>query len=121
MDLFLDMWYDFSTNTEERNAWVNEMDRLNGPYSNPVSLEVLSDPFWQEPSSFYGGQSFRKAEADGLFNPSPNMTVTPQDNEADGIISAEIEKYVAGEQTMVQAIANMDKELKLRIGRAEMP
>ena len=121
VDLFLDMWYDFSTNVEERNAWVTEMERLNGPYSNPVALDVLADPFWQEPSAFYGGQSFRKAEADGLANPSPNMTVTPQDNEADGIISAEIEKYVAGEQTMEQAIKNMDRELKLRIGKADMP
>ena len=42
--------------------------------------------------------------------------VTPQDNEADGIISAEIEKWVAGEQTMDQAIANMQRELELRIG-----
>ena len=39
----------------------------------------------------------------------------------DSIISAEIEKYVAGEQTMDEAIANMDRELKARIGKAEMP
>jgi len=97
---------------------VAEMERVNGPYSNPVALKVLEHPFWQEPSEFYGGQSFRKAEADGLANPSPNLMVTPQDNEADGIISAEIEKWVAGEQTMDQAIANMQRELELRIGRA---
>lgn len=118
LDLMVDMWYDFQTNTEERNAWVAEMERVNGPYSNPVALKVLEHPFWQEPSEFYGGQSFRKAEADGLANPSPNLMVTPQDNEADGIISAEIEKWVAGEQTMDQAIANMQRELELRIGRA---
>lgn len=121
VDLIVDMWYDFMTNTEEINAWVAEMEKINGPYSNPVALEVLAHPFWQEPSAFYGGQSFRKAEADGLANPSPNMVVTPQDNEADGIISAEIEKWVAGEQTMDQAIANMQRELELRIGRADVP
>ena len=60
------------------------------------------------------------AESDGLANPSKNLTVTPQDAEADIIISAEIEKYVAGEQTMDQAIANMDKELKLKIGQADV-
>ena len=121
IELFKGLWYDFQTNTEDRNAWVNEMERINGPYGNPVALKVLADPFWQEPSKFYGGQSFRKAEADGLSNPSANMVVTPKDAEADTIISAEIEKYVAGEQTMEQAIANMDKELKVRIGQTELP
>ena len=117
--LFEKIWYDFQTDTEHRNAWVAEMEKINGPYSNPVAKNVLSDPFWSEPSTFYGGQSFRKAESDGLANPSKNMRVTASDAEADTIISAEIEKYVAGEQTMDQAIANMDKELKLRIGKAQ--
>ena len=120
-DLFYQLWYDFQTDTETRNAWVRKMDEMKGPYSNPVSKDVLSDSFWQEPSDFYGGQSFRKAEADGLANPSKNLEVTASDAEADTIISAEIEKYVAGEQTMDQAIANMDKELKLRIKQAKMP
>jgi|GEM_PF-142468 len=115
------LWHDFQCDTQSRNAWVNKMEEINGPYSNPVSKEVLSDPFWQAPSTFYGGQSFRKAEADGLANPSKNMEVTASDAEADTIISAEIEKYVAGEQSMDQAIANMDKELKLRIKKAVMP
>lgn len=75
------------------------MTEINGPYNNPISKEMLTDPFWQEPSDFYGGQSFRKAESDALANPSTNMVVTPSDAEADEIISAEIEKYVAGEQT----------------------
>lgn len=65
--------------------------------------------------------SFRKAESDALENPSKNLVVTPNDAEADNIISAEIEKYVAGEQTMEDAIQNMDKELKARIGQAQMP
>ncbi len=121
VDLFLKLWYDFQTNTESRNEWTNEMERINGPYSNPVALNVLADPFWQEPSPFYGGQSFRQAESQGLSNPSANMTVTPQDNEADSVISAEIERYVAGEQTMEQAIANMQRQLTLRIGRADIP
>ena len=121
VDLFKQIWYDFQTNTEKRNAWVTQMEEMNGPYSNPVSKDVLSDPFWQMPSDFYGGQSFRKAEGDGLAGAAPNMTVTPQDAEADAIISAEIERYVAGEQTMDEAIANLDKELKARIGKADMP
>lgn len=120
-ELIRKMWLDFATDTEAYNAWVREMDKVKGPYSNPISLKTLAHPFWQEPSDFYGGQSFRKAEADGLQNPSKNMPVTASDAEADAIISAEIEKYVAGEQTMEKAIANIDKELKARIGRAVMP
>jgi multiple sugar transport system substrate-binding protein len=120
-ELFKELWYDFQTNLEERNAWVTKMDEINGPYSNPVAKNLLADPFWQAPSEFYGGQSFRKAEGDGLVNPSKNMTVTSSDAEADTIISAEIEKYVAGEQTMAEAIANMDKELKIRIKKADIP
>ncbi len=115
------MWYDFHTDGENRNAWVNKMVEIGGAYSNPINLAMLADPFWQEPSDFYGGASFRKAEGEGLANSSANMTVTAKDGEADSIISAEIEKYVAGEQTMEQAIANMDNELKTRIGTAEMP
>ncbi len=120
-ELFKMLWYDFQTDTEARNAWVTDMEKLNGPYSNPVSKKILADPFWQAPSDFYGGQSFRKAEGDGLANSSKNMMVTASDAEADSIISAEIEKYVAGEQTMDQAIANMDKELKLKIKKAKLP
>ena len=99
---------------------MNKLVEQNGPYANPVSKEVLADPFWQAPEPFYGGQSFRKAESDGLNNAAKNMVVTPQDAQADIIISAEIEKYVAGEQTMDQAIANMDSQLKLMIGQAEV-
>ena len=120
-ELFKKIWYDFQTDTPTRNAWVAEMERINGPYSNPVAKNVLGDPFWQEPSDFYGGQSFRKAEGDGLANSSKNMMVTASDAEADTIISAELEKYVAGELTMAQAIANMDRELKLKIRRAKLP
>jgi multiple sugar transport system substrate-binding protein len=115
------LWYDFQSNLEERNAWVDEMEKVKGPYSNPVSRKLLAHSFWQAPSEFYGGQSFRKAEGDGLNNPSSNMLVTASDAEADIIISAELEKYVAGEQSMDQAIANMDRELKMRIKKAVIP
>lgn len=118
--LIQDMWYDWQNNNEAIKERVTKLVEQNGPYSNPVSKEVLADPFWQEPSEFYGGQSFRKAESDGLTNAAKNMKVTPQDAQADTIISAEIEKYVAGEQTMDQAIKNMDAQLKLMIGKAEV-
>lgn len=120
-ELFYMIWYDYQTNLEKRNAWAVEMEAINGPYTNPISKELLKDPFWKEPSPFYGGQSFRQAEAEGLNNAAQNMPVTASDAEADRIISAELEKYVAGEQSMSQAIANMDKELKIRIKKAKMP
>lgn len=115
------VWKDFATDGEAYKTWVDKMVEQNGPYNNPVSKTMLADPYWQEGSDFYGGMSFRKAESDALDNPSKNLTVTPNDAEADNVISAEIEKYVAGEQTMEDAIRNMDKELKARIGQAKMP
>lgn len=115
------MWHDFQTDAASRNGWVAHMEEIKGAYSNPIALNLLADPFWQEPSAFYGGQSFRKAEGEGLGNVSANMKVTAQDAEADTVISAEIEKFVAGEQTMEQAVANMDKELNVRIKQAVMP
>ena len=114
-ELIKTMWYDFQTDVVSRNAWVTNMEEIKGAYSNPIALNVLADSFWQAPSEFYGGQSFRQAEGEGLNNASPNMPVTEKDAEADSIISAEIEKYVAGEQTMEQAIQNMDKDLNIRI------
>lgn len=114
------MWTDFNFDTESRNAWVDEMESQNAPYSNPISLEMLEDPFWKEPSEYYGGQSFREMEGKCLENCSTNLVVTPQDAEADEIISAELENYVAGNQTMEEAIANMDKNLKAKIGQAEI-
>lgn len=55
-----------------------------------------------------------------LANGAENLAVTPQDAEADVIISAELETYVAGKQTMEEAIRNMDKNLKAKISKAEI-
>lgn len=114
------MWTDFHFDIQSRNEWVNEMEAQNAPYANPISLEMLEDDFWKEPSEYYGGQSFREMEGKCLENSSVNLVVTPQDAEADEIISAELENYVAGNQTMEEAIANMDKNLKAKIGQAEI-
>ena len=119
-ELIEQMWYDFTFDSESRQAWVNSMEEQNAPYTNPISLEMLKDDFWKEPSDYYGGQSFREWEALTLQNCADNMIVTAQDAEGDEIISAEIEKYVAGDQTMEEAIANMDKNLKAKIGKAEI-
>ena len=114
------MWHDFTFDIEAKEVWVKSMEEQNAPYSNPVSKEMLEDPFWKEPSDFYGGMSFREMEGACLANGAANLVVTPQDAEADEIISAEIEKYVAGNQSMSDAIANMDKNLKSKIGKAEI-
>lgn len=113
------LWKDFQFDNGPRKEWVNKMVAQNAPYANPISLEMLKDPFWKEPSPFYGNQSFREFEGKGLENASVNLAITPQDAEADKIISAELERYIAGDQTMKQAIANMDKNLKAKIGKAE--
>lgn len=114
------MWKDFTFDTESRNEWVRSMESQNAPYANPISLNMLEDEFWKEPSDFYGGMSFREVEGQCLENGSKNLVVTPQDAEADEIISAELETYVAGNQTMEEAIANMDKNLKAKIGQADI-
>lgn len=114
------LWYDFHFDIEPRNAWVNSMEQQNAPYSNPISLDMLKDEFWKEPSEYYAGQSFREWEGKCLENGAANLVVTPQDAEADEIITAELETYVAGNQTIEQAIANMDKNLKAKLGKAEM-
>lgn len=114
------LWTDFTFDTESRNTWVKSMESQNAPYANPISLEMLKDDFWKEPSEFYGGESFREMEGKCLENGAVNLAVTPQDAEADEIITAELENYVAGNQTIDQAIANMDKNLKAKIGKAEI-
>ena len=119
-ELVEQMWKDFTFDKESKEAWVKSMEEQNAPYTNPISLELLEDDFWKEPSDYYGGQSFREWEALTLKNGADNMVVTPQDAEGDEIISAEIEKYVAGDQTMEEAIANMDKNLKAKIGKADI-
>ena len=114
------MWHDFHFDTPSRTEWVKSMESQNAPYANPISTAMLEDEFWKEPSDFYGGQSFREMEGKCLENGSPNLVVTPQDAEADEIITAELETYIAGNQTMEEAIANMDKNLKAKIGQAEI-
>ncbi len=117
-DLYKMIWEDYQFNAEAREKWTRQMVEQNAPYSNPIALELLEDPFWQEPTPFYGGQSFRAAEAAGLENVSQNLIVTEKDAEADTIISAELEAYVAGNQSMDEAIANMGRLLRERIGTA---
>ncbi|MFW6676759.1 ABC transporter substrate-binding protein [Lacrimispora sp. AGF001] len=114
------LWHDFQFDAESRNTWVKSMEKQNAPYANPISLKLLQDDFWKAPSDYYGGQSFREMEGKCLENGAANLVITPQDAEADEIISAELETYVAGNQTMEQAIANMDKNLKAKIGQAKI-
>ena len=121
-ELFRQMWYDFPLWTPRQKKygsipWKNRT--LLIPTLYPKEM-LESDPFWKEPSDFYGGQSFREMEGKCLENGAENLVVTPQDAEADEIISAELEKYVAGNQSMSDAIANMDKNLKAKIGKAEI-
>ncbi len=117
--LYKEIWETFHFNGDARKAWTDSMVQQNAPYPNPITPELLADSYWKEPCDFYGGQSFREIEGLGLVNPSTNMRVTKDDAEADLIISAELEKYIAGDQTMEQAIANMGKNLRVKIGKTE--
>ena len=117
-DLYKTIWEAYQFDADARQTWTEQMVAEDAPYSNPISVEMLQDDFWKEPTPYYGGQSFREAEANGLNNVSQNLIVTDKDAEADTIISAEIESYVAGNQTMDEALANMGEQLRERIGTA---
>ncbi len=114
------LWYDFQFDNQPRIEWVNDMVEQNAPYANPISLEMLEDLFWKEPAEFYGETSFREMESMALKNSSKNLVITPQDAQADEIITIELEKYIAGDQTIDEAIINMEKNLKNKIGQAEI-
>lgn len=116
-ELYKEIWLDFHTNPVTRKAWTDAMESQNAPYVNPITTEMLKDSYWKEPSPYYGGQSFRESEGIGLLDAAVNMRITVDDAEADSIISAELEKYVAGDQTIDQAVANMGKVLREKIGK----
>lgn len=118
VDLARQIWVDYNFNNEARIAYTKNVITQNGPVQNPLSKAMLDDPFWKEPDPFYGDQSFRQMEGAGLKNVSVNLRVTTKDAEADTIITAELEKFVANGQTMEQAIANMAKNLRDKIGKA---
>lgn len=117
--LFQDIWTDYNFNYEARNAYVETMIEESGPFSNTLVKEALEDPFWQQKSDFYGGQSFMQAESEGLKDAAAPLVTTTADTDADAIISPEIEKFMAGEQNMDDTIANIDAQLKQQIGKAE--
>lgn len=118
VELYKQIWYDYNFNSELRQAYTEQVIAENGPVQNPLSKAMLDEPFWKEPDPYYGEQSFRQMEGQGLENVSENMRVTTKDAEADAIISAELEKFIANAQTMDEAIANMGKNLRDKIGQA---
>ncbi|OCA87827.1 sugar ABC transporter substrate-binding protein [Bacillus sp. FJAT-27225] len=115
--LFKKLWHDFQFDAKERQVWTESMVKQNAPYANPIANDLLEDPFWKEPSDYYGGQSFREMEGFSLENAAENLRVTKDDAEADQIISVELEKFIAGDQTMEEAVANMGKNLRAKIGK----
>lgn len=117
--LWQQLWNDFQFDAEARQTWTTKMVEENAPYANPIALDLLKDPFWKEPSEFYGGQSFRETEALGLQNSSPNLRVTKDDAEADALISPELEKFIAGDQSIDDAIKNAHEALKSRISTTD--
>lgn len=118
-ELFKMMWKDYQFNPEMREDWTTSMVEQNAPYTNPIVKSMLERPFWKEPADFYGGQSFREAEGVALVDAAPNMRVTTDDAEADVLISNELEKYIAGAQTMDQAIENMGNSIRSAIGSTD--
>lgn len=115
-ELFQQLWNDFHFDSAERKKWTESMVEQNAPYANPIAKELLEEEFWKESADYYGGQSFREAEGAGLENAAKNLRITIDDAEADTIISAELEKFIAGNQSMDEAISNMGENLRTKIG-----
>lgn len=114
-DLFVDMMLDFNLNIEARNAWSDEMIAEDLPTEHPITRDMLADPYWSEPSDYYGGQSYKQMVTKSYENQSDNLPVTENDAEADNIISAELEKYVAGAQDMETTISNIGDQLRQKL------
>lgn len=115
-NLFVDMMLDFNLNTKARNAWSDEMLAEDLPTEHPITKELLADPYWSQPSDYYGGESYKQMVTLSYDNQSDNLPVTENDAEADNIISSELEKYVAGSQDMDTTIANIGKLLRQTLG-----
>ncbi len=74
----------------------------NAPYSNQFPKNCYSLISGKNHLSFMVECPSVKRKA-SAGNGAENLVVTPQDAEADEIISAELENYVAGNQTMDEA------------------
>jgi multiple sugar transport system substrate-binding protein len=114
-DLFVDILLDFNTNIAERNKWSDQMLAMALPTEHPIVREMLADPYWSTSSDFYGGQSYKQMVTKSFENPSSNLAVTQNDAEADVVISAELEKYVAGAQSMDFTIKEIGSKLRSRL------
>ena len=114
-DLFVDMMLDFNLNIEARNAWSDEMIAEDLPTEHPITKDMLADPYWSQPSDYYGGQSYKQMVTKSYENQSDNLPVTENDAEADNIISAELEKYVAGAQDMETTLSNIGDQLRQKL------
>ncbi|AEC02574.1 ABC transporter substrate-binding protein [Parasphaerochaeta coccoides] len=114
-DLFVDILLDFNLNTKARNEWSDRMIALSYPTEHPIVTNMLADPYWSEPSAYYGGESYKKQVTASFLNPSENLTVTENDAEADVIISSELEKYVAGAQDIETTIKSIGQQLRMRL------
>ena len=114
-ELFIEAMMDFHFNIEARNQWTVDMLAQDLAVEHPATREMLKDPFWNETSEFYGGQSYRAMVTKAFENQSANLLVTQNDAEADGIISNELEIYVAGGQDIETTITNIGVNLRRQL------
>ncbi len=108
-DLYKLIWEDYHFNAAAARSGPTRWWSRN-PYSTPLPQR------WKM-SSGKSGTLLRRPVlprdgGQGAGRTSQNLRVTEKDAEADQIISAEIEKWVAGSQTMDEAIANMGQQLR---------
>ena len=119
-ELFRMMWYDFSFDGAAKKSGLSPWKEQNAPYSTLFPRNCYSLTSGKNHPISTAECPSVKWKVSAWENGAENLVVTPQDAEADEIISAELENYVAGNQTMDEAIANMDKNLKAKIGKAEI-
>ncbi len=117
--LIKDCWYDYQFTAEFRNKFADIMAEQTMPCWNPLSKELAANDYWKQPAEYYAGQSFKEMETTGLENSAPNMVITASDVEADAIIINGVDKLVAGEWDMETTLANIDAELKTKLGKGQ--
>ena len=117
---FCRSWHDFVMDGEAYKTWVDQMMTENGPYNNPVSLEMLKDPYWQEPSDLRRPvvpQNRERGAEQPLGKPGGNA----QRRGGRQHHQRRDRNLCCRRTDHGQAIANMDRELKARIGQAQIP
>jgi ABC-type glycerol-3-phosphate transport system substrate-binding protein len=82
------------------------------------SLESLySDPFFQEPDPYFGGDQVRALFAEVVQNVPAAGVYSSDYQEMNALLTPEIQKFATGQQTAQEALSNAARAIRERTGR----